>query len=262
MYATHLGALDTMTERFSLKVALVTGASSGIGEAAALALAQAGAAVAVSGRRKERLDALVKRIDAVGGKGLALPGDISVEADAMQAVRDTAAAFGRIDILINAAGVNEAGGVDSLPLDLWRKVIDINLMGTLYSCKAAVPLMKAQRSGDIINISSTAGRRAAAAFAAYATSKFGVTGLTESLRQEVGGSGIRVCIIEPGATRTEIAESITDPSARAAIWKHVTKDGVMAASDVADAIMFVLALPPRANVSQMLIRPTIDVAPM
>lgn len=251
-----------MTKRFSSKVALVTGASSGIGEAAALALAEAGAAVAVSGRRRERLDALVKRIDAAGGKGLALPGDVSVEANAMKAVRDTAATFGQIDILINSAGVNEAGGVDSLPLNLWRKVIDINLMGTLYSCKAAVPLMKAQRSGDIINISSTSGRRAAAGFAAYSTSKFGVTGLTESLRQEVGGSGIRVCIIEPGATRTEIADSITDPKAREVIRTHVTRDGAMAASDIADAIMFVLTLPPRANVSQMLIRPTIDVAPM
>ena len=251
-----------MSQQLSGKVALITGASSGIGEAAALALAKAGAAVAVSGRRKERLDALVERIDEAGGKGLALPGDVAVAADAMKAVQDTATAFGRIDILINSAGVNEAGGVDSLSLDLWRKVLDINLMGTLYSCKAAVPLMKAQGSGDIINISSTAGRRASAAFAAYATSKFGVTGLTESLRQEVGGSGIRVSIIEPGATQTEIADSITDPVVREAIWKHVTKKGAMAASDIADAIMFVLTLPPRANVSQMLIRPTIDVAPM
>jgi NADP-dependent 3-hydroxy acid dehydrogenase YdfG len=251
-----------MSQQLSGKVALITGASSGIGEAAALALAKAGAAVAVSGRRKERLDALVKRIVAEGGRGLALPGDVSVAADAAKAVQDAAAGFGRIDILINSAGVNEAGGVDSLSLALWRKVLDINLMGTLYSCKAVVPLMKAQGSGDIINISSTAGRRASAAFAAYATSKFGVTGLTESLRQEVGGSGIRVTIIEPGATQTEIADSITDPTVRAAIWKHVTKQGAMAASDIADAIMFVLTLPPRANVSQMLIRPTIDVAPM
>jgi NAD(P)-dependent dehydrogenase (short-subunit alcohol dehydrogenase family) len=212
-----------MPTRLDGKVALVTGASSGIGEAAALALAQAGAVVAVSGRRRERLDGLVAQIQSAGGKGLALQCDVSVEADATKAVQDTVAAWGRIDILINSAGVNEAGGVDSLPLNLWRKVIDINLMGTLYSCKAAVPLMKAQRSGDIINISSTAGRRGSGAFAAYATSKFGVTGLTESLRQEVGGSGIRVSIIEPGATHTEIADSISDPGARAAIWKHVTK---------------------------------------
>jgi NADP-dependent 3-hydroxy acid dehydrogenase YdfG len=251
-----------MVERVAGKVALVTGASSGIGEAAALALAAAGASVAVSGRRKDRLDSLVRRIEKSGGKGLALPGDVSLEADATQAVKDTVARLGRIDILINSAGVNEAGGIESLPLDLWRKVIDTNLMGTLYSCKAAVPAMKAQGSGDIINISSTAGRRAVAAFAAYATSKFGVTGLTESLRQEVGGAGIRVCIIEPGATATDIAESISDPKAREAIRAHVSKPGAMAAADIADAIMFVLALPLRANVSQMLIRPTIDTAAM
>jgi NADP-dependent 3-hydroxy acid dehydrogenase YdfG len=244
------------------KVALVTGASSGIGEAAALALAQAGVSVAVSGRRKARLDSLVDRIGAAGGRGLALPGDIALEADATKSVHDTQAAFGRIDILINSAGVNEAGGVESLPLELWKKVLDINLMGTLYTCKAAVPLMKAQRSGDIINISSTAGRRAAGVFAAYATSKFGLTGLTESLRQEVGGAGIRVSIIEPGATQTEIAESISDPKAREAIRQHVSKDGAMAPADIADAILFILTLPRRANVSQILIRPTIDTAPM
>lgn len=251
-----------MSQSLAGKVALVTGASSGIGEAAALALAAAGASVAVSGRRKERLDDLVTRIVAAGGKGLALPGDVSVEADAFKAVEDAHAHFGRLDILINSAGVNEAGGIESLSLDLWRKVIDINLWGTIYSCKAAVPLMKAGGGGDIINISSTSGRRAAAPFASYSVSKFGVTALSEALRQEVGGVGIRVCIIEPGATQTEIAESISNPAMRDAIRQHVSKEGAMAASDISDAILFVLSLPPRANVSQMLIRPTIDTAPM
>jgi NADP-dependent 3-hydroxy acid dehydrogenase YdfG len=241
---------------------LVTGASSGIGEAAALALAIAGASVAVSARRIDRLNALVEKIEHAGAKAIALRGDVGVEADAAKAVADTITEFGRIDILINSAGINEAGGIESLPLDLWRKVININLMGTLYACKAALGPMKANGGGDIINISSIAGRRSAAAFAAYSTSKFGLTGLTESLRQEVGSSGIRVCIIEPGATSTEIANSISDLEARAAIQAWVTKDGAMAASDVADAIMFVLTLPRRANVSQMLIRPTIDIAPM
>ena len=251
-----------VAESLSGKVALVTGASSGIGEAAARALAAAGAAVAVSARRKERLEALVERIAAAGGRAIALPGDVAREADATRAVEDTVARLGRIDVLVNSAGVNEAGGVEALELEKWRKVIDINLMGTLYCCKAAIGPMKAQGGGDIINISSTAGRRAAAAFAAYSTSKFGLTGLSESLRQEVGGAGIRVCIIEPGATTTEIAESITDPTMREVIRAHVGKEGAMAASDIADAILFVVTLPPRANVSQMLIRPTIDTAAM
>jgi NADP-dependent 3-hydroxy acid dehydrogenase YdfG len=244
------------------KVALVTGASSGIGEATALALAAAGAAVAISGRRAERLSALVAKIEAAGGKALALPGDVAVEADATQSVEDTVAQLGRIDILVNSAGVNEAGGVEALSMDLWRKVIDINLYGTIYTCKAAFEHMKAQGGGDIINISSTSGRRSAAAFASYSTSKFGVTGFTESLRQEGGGVGIRVAIVEPGATETEIASSISDPQWSAAIQSHVTKEGAMKASDIADAILFIVGLPPRANVSQILIRPTIDTAPM
>jgi NADP-dependent 3-hydroxy acid dehydrogenase YdfG len=244
------------------KAALVTGASSGIGEAAALALAEAGAAVAVFGRRAERLNALVARIEAAGGKALALPGDVAVEADATKSVEDIVAQLGRIDILVNAAGVNEAGGVEALSMDLWRKVIEINLYGTIHTCKAAFPHMKAQGGGDIINISSTSGRRSAAAFASYSTSKFGVTGFTEALRQEGGGVGIRVSIVEPGATETEIASSISDPEWRAAIHSHVTKEGAMKASDIADAIMFIVSLPRRANVSQILIRPTIDTAPM
>jgi NADP-dependent 3-hydroxy acid dehydrogenase YdfG len=244
------------------KVALVTGAGSGIGEATALALAASGASVAVSGRRRERLDQVVARIEAAGGKALALPGDVAVEAEAMKSIDDVVAQFGRIDILVNSAGVNEAGGVESLTLDQWRRVIDINLYGTLYTCKAAVPHMKAQGEGDIINISSTSGRRAAGLFGPYSTSKFGVTGLTEGLRQEVGGAGIRVSIIEPGATESEIANSITDPTWRDMIKAHVSKDGAMKASDIAEAILFIVGLPRRANVSQILIRPTIDTAAM
>jgi NADP-dependent 3-hydroxy acid dehydrogenase YdfG len=244
------------------KVALITGASSGIGEAAALALAEAGVHVALSGRRKERLDALAIRIEAAGGKALALPGDVSIEAEAFKSVEDTVAQWGRIDILINSAGVNEAGGVETLSLDKWRKVIDTNLMGTIYTCAAAFPHMKSQGGGDIVNISSTSGRRAAGVFAAYSTSKFGLTGFTESLRQEGGGAGIRVSIVEPGATETEIASSISDPVWSAAIQQHVSKDGAMQPSDIADAILFIVSLPPRANVSQILIRPTIDTAAM
>ena len=244
------------------KVALVAGASSGIGEAAALALAEQGAAVAVSARRADKLADLVGRIEAAGGTALALAGDVAVQADAFRMVEDTHRRLGRLDILINSAGVNEAGGVESLSLDQWRKVIDINLMGTLYTCKAAVPIMRAQGSGDIVNISSTSGRRAAGLFAAYSTSKFGLTGLTESLRQEVGGQGIRVAIIEPGATETNIHESVSDPSWRAMIQQHTSKEGAMQPSDIADAIIFICGLPRRANVSTLLIRPTIDTAAM
>jgi NADP-dependent 3-hydroxy acid dehydrogenase YdfG len=251
-----------MSGTLSGRVALITGASSGIGEAVALALARAGATVAVSARRADRLQILVARIEDAGGKALALPGDVSVEADALGVVGDTVARLGRIDILVNSAGVIQAGGVESLPLDEWRRVIDINLLGTLYTCKAAIGPMKAQGAGDIINISSTAGRRAAGVFGPYSTSKFGLTGLTEGLRQEVGAAGIRVSIVEPGATQTEVADGIGDPAMRAAMTQHVSKDDAMRASDIADAIVFIVSLPPRANVSQILIRPTTDTAAM
>jgi NADP-dependent 3-hydroxy acid dehydrogenase YdfG len=244
------------------KVALVTGASSGIGEAAALALAADGALVAVSGRREDRLASLVARIEAAGGKGLALPGDVSIEADATASVTDTVAAFGRLDILINSAGVNEAGGIEALTSEQWQRVIDINLMGTIHVCRAAFPIMKAQGSGDIINISSTAGRRSGWRFASYSTSKFGLTGFTEALRQEGGQVGIRVSIVEPGATATEIASSISDPQWREAIQQHTHKDGAMAPSDIVDGIMLAVHLPRRANVTRILIQPTIDTEPM
>jgi NADP-dependent 3-hydroxy acid dehydrogenase YdfG len=244
------------------KVALITGGGTGIGEAAAQALAAAGATVAITGRRKARLDEVVTAIRDAGGTALAIPSDASKEADAFAAVAQCVAAFGRLDILINSAGVNEAGGIQSLDLDGWRKVIDINLYGTIYTTAAAVPHIKAAGGGDIINISSTAGRRAAGLFASYATSKHGVNGFSESIRQELGGDNIRVSVVEPGATETEIANSVSDPKWAEMMQAHVSKDGAMKASDIADAIIFILSLPRRANVSTILIRPTIDTAPM
>lgn len=247
---------------FAGKVALVTGGGTGIGEAAALALAEAGGAVAISGRRRARLDDVVATIEAAGGTAFAVESDVSEASQAFDAVEQAVARFGRLDIVINSAGVNEAGGVESLSLELWRKVIDINLWGTIHTCKAAVPHLKAAGGGDIVNISSTAGRRAAGVFAAYATSKHGITGFTESIRQELGGQNIRVAIVEPGATETEIASSVSDPAWREMMQAHVAKEGAMQPCDIAQAIMLILSLPRRANVSQILIRPTIDTAPM
>jgi NADP-dependent 3-hydroxy acid dehydrogenase YdfG len=251
-----------VSEPLAGKVALVTGASSGIGEAAAVALAAAGARVAVAARRAERLQDLVGRIEAAGAEAIALPGDVSDEAVATGVVEETVGRFGRLDILVNSAGIIQPGTVENANTAEWRSVIDINLLATLYTCKAAIPPMKAQGGGDIVNISSIAGRRAAGPFGPYSTSKFGVTALTEGLRQEVGGIGIRVCIIEPGATTTEVAEGISDPTVKDAIRKHVTKEGAMKVEDIAAAILFVVTLPPRANVSEILIRPTIDTLPM
>jgi NADP-dependent 3-hydroxy acid dehydrogenase YdfG len=244
------------------KVALVTGASSGIGEAAALSLAEAGAKVAVSARRVDRLKELVGRIEAKGGSAIALPGDISDEEAAALIVADTVKRFGRLDILVNSAGVMPEGGVENADLARWRRTVQVNLFGSLYTSRAAIALMRAQGSGDIINISSTAGRRAAGLFGAYCTSKSALNAMSEGMRQEVGGGGIRVCVIEPGATTSELFGNITDLNLRQAVKERSQMESSMKPEDIADAILFVVSLPPRANVSELLIRPTSDVTPM
>jgi NADP-dependent 3-hydroxy acid dehydrogenase YdfG len=243
------------------RVALVTGASSGIGEAAAIALAEAGASVALSARRVDRLEALVSRIEAAGGKALALPGDVVDEEVATATVEKTVAHFGRIDILVNSAGILQAGGIENANTQEYRRVMDVNLMGTIYTCKAAIGPMKAQGRGDIINISSQAGRKSASVFNAYSASKHALNSMSEAMRQEVGGYGIRVCVLMPGATTTEVANNVSDPKFRDAMQAHVAKDGAVAASEIADAIVFVASMPSRANVDLISIRPTIDTAP-
>jgi NADP-dependent 3-hydroxy acid dehydrogenase YdfG len=245
------------------KTALVTGASSGIGAATALAIAEAGAAVALSARRADRLEALVARIAAAGGRAVAIPGDVTDEAAAKAAVAGTVQAFGRIDILVNSAGIIQAGNIETGDAEAWRRVMDVNFFGTLYPCQAAVPHMKAQGGGDIVNVTSTSGRRLSAiGFGAYAPSKHAVTSMSEALRQEVGLSGIRVCLIEPGAVQTEVAENISDPAVREAMRAHVGKDEAVRPEEVANTIVFVLAQPARTNICEVMIRPTIDVVPL
>ncbi len=243
------------------KVALVTGASSGIGAATALALARADAAVALVARRAARLQDLVGEIDHLGCDAVAFPGDVTDESFATRIVTKSVERFGRLDILVNSAGVAGPGVVENANTADWRRILDVNLLAILYTCKAVIPVMK-HSGGDIVNISSTAGRKARGPFGPYSTSKFGLTGLTEGLRQEVGGFGIRVCIVEPGATTTEIAESVSDPALRDARRAHSNQAGAMKPEDVAAAILFVVTLPSRASVSEILIRPTIDTAPL
>lgn len=247
-----------MSGSLSGKVALVTGASSGIGAATALALAGAGATVAISARRADRLAELVARIEAAGGKALALPGDMTVEADALRAVEDTVAQLGRIDILVNSAGIMEAGGIENCNLELYRRVIDINLLATVYTCSAAVPHMRAQGGGDIITISSLAGRKGGPMTNAYSASKHAVNAMTDGMRQELGGHNIRVTILMPGATTTEVGDSISDPAWREMIKAHVAKDGAVDPAEIGDTIVFILSLPRNVNISEIAVRPTID----
>lgn len=247
-----------MAQPLSGKIALVTGASSGIGEATAFSLAQAGATVAVSARRADRLEGLVKRIEAIGGKALALAGDMTVEAEAIKAVEDTVARLGRIDILINSAGVMQAGKVEDADLEEYRRVFDINLFATLYTCRAAVPHMLAQGGGDIVTISSLAGRKGGPMTNAYSASKHAVNSMTDAMRQELGDRNIRVSILMPGATSTEVGDSISNPEWRKAIQAHVAKEGAVQPSEIGDTIAFMLSMPRHVNISEISVRPTID----
>jgi NADP-dependent 3-hydroxy acid dehydrogenase YdfG len=247
-----------MTGQLAGKVALVTGASSGIGEGTAIALAEAGATVAVAARRADRLTALVRRIEEAGGKALAIAGDMTKEAEAIQAVEETVAKLGRIDILINSAGVMQAGGVENADLDEYRRVFDINLFATLYTCRAAVPHMLKQGGGDIVTISSLAGRKGGPQTNAYSASKHAVNSMTDAMRQELGDRNIRVCTLMPGATTSEVGDNISDPKWRQAIQAHVHKEGAVLPSEIGETIVFILALPRRVNISEICVRPTID----
>ena len=247
-----------MTGTLTGKTALVTGASSGIGRSTAVALAAAGARVALVARRADRLKDLAARIEADGGQALACVADVTVEEEATRAVEDTVAHFGGLDILVNAAGMTQVGKVENANLADWRYVFDLNFWSGLYTARAAIPALKAG-GGDIVNVSSTAGRRpVGATFGPYAASKFALTAFNESLRAEVTLAGIRVSIIEPGATATEIHEHIKDDRVRESTRQHIEKDGAMQPEDVAAAIVFVVSLPPRVNVSQLMIRPSVD----
>jgi len=247
-----------MDGNLSGKTALVTGASSGIGRSTALALAAAGAQVTLVARRASRLDDLAAQIKADGGQALARAADVTDEVDATQAVEDAVGHFGGLDILVNAAGMTQVGKVENANLADWRYVFELNFWAGLYTSRAAIPALKAG-GGDIVNVSSTAGRRpVGATFGPYAASKFALTAFTESLRAEVTLAGIRVCIIEPGATATEIHAHIKDEKVRESTRQHIEKDGAMQPEDVAAAIVFVVGLPRRVNVSQLMIRPSVD----
>lgn len=247
-----------MPQPLAGKVALVTGASSGIGEATAFALAKAGASVAVAARRADRLAGLVSRIEAAGGKALALTGDMAKQDDAIGVVDETVRRLGRIDILINSAGIMESGGIEGADLDLYRKVIDINLLGTVYTSRAAIPHMLKQGVGDIVTISSLAGRKGGAMTNAYSASKHAVNSMTDAMRQELGDRNIRVSILMPGATKTEVGDSITDPNWRKAIQAHVSKEGAVMPEEIADTLVFMMSMPRHVNISEICVRPTID----
>jgi NADP-dependent 3-hydroxy acid dehydrogenase YdfG len=236
------------------KVALVTGASSGIGAATALALAGAGANVVVSGRREDRLSEVAARVGDAGAEGHVAAGDVTDERQAHRLVDDAVERFGRLDVLVNNAGVMLLSRVERGRADEWRRMTDVNLHGVLYPTHAAVAVMKEQGSGDIVNVSSTAGRRSRPLGGIYAATKAGVIALSESLRLELIKDGVRVTVVIPGAVDTELATHITDEEAQTAVG-FLKQMELLQPEDVAAAVLYAVTQPPRVSVSELLIRP-------
>ncbi len=245
-----------MADRLQGKVALITGASSGIGEATAEALAAEGVAVAVVARREERLQELVKRIMDRGGKAFPIVADAADEQQVKTMVQKVKDEYGRLDILVNNAGVMLLGMIDGANTDDWREMVDINVLGLMYATHAALPLMKQQQSGHIVNISSVAGRTARAGSGVYNVTKWGVVAFSEALRQEVYKNNIRVTVIEPGAVATELTSHITDQAVKQAQEEWLSHITPLQSEDIAAAIVYAVSQPERVNINEILIRPT------
>ena len=238
------------------KVALVTGASSGIGEATALALAGAGASVAIGARRTDRLDALAAKLRDGGTKVAQLALDVTDESACTAAVRRTRDELGGLDILVNNAGVMLLGTIVGADTEDWRRMLHTNVLGLLYMTHAAIEGMVEQGSGDVVNISSVAGRVARSGSGVYNASKWAVNAFSESLRQEVTGRGVRIGLVEPGAVATELTEHITQPAAKKAIRDSVGTMTPLQAEDIARAVLYLVTQPRHVAINEILVRPT------
>ncbi len=243
-----------MSYDLSGQVVAITGASSGIGEATARACATAGAAVALAARRTARIEALAEQIGRDGGRAIAVTADVGEEDQARDFVRRAASELGRLDALVNNAGVMLLGPVDGAPTEEWRRMIHVNLFGVLYCTHAALPIMREQGSGHIVNVSSVAGRVARAGSGVYNMTKWGVGAFSEALRQECVPMGVRVTVVEPGAVATELPGHNRPP-----VLEQMSKrfEGVtpLESQDIADSIVYALSRPERVAVNEVLVRP-------
>ena len=244
-----------MSIDLSGKAVAITGASSGIGEATALACAKAGAAVALAARRTDRIDALAARIDGEGGRAIAIPTDVGEEQQARAFVERANAELGRLDVLVNNAGVMLLGPIQGAPTEEWRRMLHANVFGVLYCTHAALPLMRAQGAGDIVNVSSVAGRVASFGAGVYNLTKHGIGAFSESLRQELTGSGVRVTLIEPGAVATELRDQ-NRPEIVELLKQRMGDTTPLRSEDIANAILYALGQPPQVSINELLVRPS------
>jgi NADP-dependent 3-hydroxy acid dehydrogenase YdfG len=237
------------------QVVAITGASSGIGEATALAAAQAGAAVALAARRTDRIEALAERIAGAGGRAIAVPTDVGDEAEARAFVQRTIAELGRLDALVNNAGVMLLGPIAGASTEEWRRMIDVNVYGVIYCTHAAIDHLVQRGSGHVVTVSSVAGVRASAGSAVYNLTKFGVNAFSESLRQELAPHNVRVTVINPGAVDTELRSHLS-PELQEAQRQRLAGVTPLQASDIADAIIYALGQPEHVSLNEILVRPT------
>jgi len=250
-----------MTEELNATVALVTGASSGIGAATARELARRGAAVVIAARRRERLEALAQEIEQAGGRALAIETDVTDQEQVKRLIAETVDALGRLDTVINNAGVMLIGPTVDAPVEEWDRMIALNLQGLLYVAHAALPHLLAaaadepRRVADLVNISSVAGRVARQGAAVYNLTKHGVGAFSEALRQEVTGRHVRVSLVEPGAVDTELPDHIRD-DIRDKMMGPMTSIERLESEDIADAITYIVTRPRHIAVNELLIRPT------
>ncbi|GAA4702906.1 SDR family oxidoreductase [Brevibacillus fulvus] len=235
------------------KVVVITGASSGIGEATAKLLASRGALVVMGARRVERLEALASLIEAEGGCALYQQLDVT-NIDQMQSIiRLAQSRFGRVDVIVNNAGVMPLSPLEALKIDEWNRMIDVNIRGVLHGIAASLPVMKEQQSGHVINLASIGAYAVSPTAAVYCATKYAVRAITEGLRQEVG-SDIRVTLISPGVTQSELAESISDDEARELMRTY--RRHALPASAIARAIAYAIEQPAEVDVNELVVRPT------
>ena len=243
-----------MSNNVEGKVVVITGASSGLGEAAALLLGARGASVVLGARRADRIQKLAGRITEKGGKALAVSTDVS-RSDQVNRLVDTAVqTYGRIDVLINNAGLMPLSPLDHLHVDDWERMIDVNIKGVLFGIAAALPHMKKYKSGHIINVSSVAGHKVSPGSAVYSATKFAVRALSEGLRQEVKPYNIRTTVISPGAVATELPDSITDTEVGERIRQLY--EIAIPADSFARAVAFAIDQPEEVDINEILFRPT------
>lgn len=235
------------------KIVAITGASSGIGEATALRLAGEGAKLVLGARRTDRLEALVAKIHEQGGEAVFRALDVTGREDVEGFVRFAVDTYGRLDVMVNNAGLMPLSRLDALKVDEWDRMVDVNIKGVLYGIAAALPVMTAQGSGHIVNVSSIAGRQVFPTAAVYCATKFAVHALSEGLRMET--DTVRVTVIAPGATASELSNTISDPAMKREVEEVFRKD-LLPADAIARAISYAIAQPSDVDVNEIVVRPT------